>query len=93
MSRAWVVMDRPGGGPPDDGEPPARSLTESGAGIGDHCRGGDWGATNIVATDGTSEVFIAVGLPRARGFVGLVETVPGSQAARFVRRGRDAVAP
>jgi len=92
VSRAAVAKDRPGGELADHGEPRALSLPESGGDIRGHCRGGDRGAIDIAATDDTSEVIVAVGVPRAWGFVGLVETVPGPQAARFCRLGRAAVA-
>jgi hypothetical protein len=92
VSRAAVAKDRPGGELADHGEPLALFLLESGGDIRGHCRGGDRGAIDIVATDDTSEVIVAAGVPRARGFVGLVETVPGPQTARFCRLCRAAVA-
>jgi hypothetical protein len=78
-SRARVTTGRTRAAPADRGEPPARYLPGSGR--------------DIVATDDTSEVIVALGVPRAQGLVGPVETVPGRHAAWLDSAGRAAVAP
>jgi hypothetical protein len=71
-----VTTGRLGAAPANRGEPPARCLPES--------------DRDIVATDDTFEVIVAIGVRRAQRLVGPVETVRGRQAAWFCRSGRAA---